>query len=125
MVVRREYQDLSISLKVDPDLMEQAIYGLMANAIEASPDGAELLISATQDEENVTIGIRDYGPGLPFRPEPGNLEPGPSTKRFGTGLGIPIAYKICQSHGWNLAFEVVDEGGTLVTITAPTERRIT
>ncbi len=119
MVARREYQDLTTSLRVDPDLMEQAIYGLMANAIEASPDGAELLVSAGEDEDSVTIGIRDYGPGLPFRPEPGNLEPGPSTKRFGTGLGIPIAFKICQSHGWNLAFEVVDEGGTLVKITAP------
>ena len=122
VVVRREYQDLSPSLRVDPDLMEQAVYGLMANAIEASPDGSELLVSATEDKETVTIGIRDYGPGLPFKPEPGNLEPGPSTKRFGTGLGIPIAFKICQSHGWNLAFEVVDEGGTLVRITAPKRR---
>ena len=119
MVVRREYRNLSSTLKVDPDLMEQAVYGLMANAIEASPDGAELLISAAEDEESVTIGIRDYGPGLPFRPEPGNLEPGPSTKRFGTGLGIPIAFKICQSHGWNLAFEVIENAGTLVKITAP------
>ena len=121
MVVRRDYQDLSTTLKVDPDLMEQAIYGLMANAIEASPDGAELLISAAEDENSITIGIRDYGPGLPFRPEPGNLEPGPSTKRFGTGLGIPIAYKICQSHGWNLVFEVIENAGTLVKITAPRE----
>lgn len=120
--VRREYRDLSTSLSVDPDLMEQALYGLLANAVEASPDGAELLITATGDENTVTIGIRDYGPGLPFRPEPGNLEPGPSTKRFGTGLGIPIAYKICQSHGWNLAFEVIGNAGTLVQITAPKDR---
>ena len=124
MVAKREYQDLSSSLRVDPDLMEQAVYGLMANAIEASPEGAELLISATEDEASITIGIRDYGPGLPFRPEPGNLEPGPSTKRFGTGLGIPIAYKICQSHGWNLAFEVMDNAGTLVKITAPKNRSV-
>ena len=122
MIVKREYQGLSISLKVDPDLMEQAVYGLMANAIDASPDGAELLITASEGKETVTIGIRDYGSGLPFRPEPGNLEPGPSTKRFGTGLGIPIAFKICQSHGWNLTFEVVDNSGTLVKITAPKNR---
>ena len=122
MIVKQEYQGLSTSLKVDPDLMEQAVYGLMANAIDASPDGAELLISADEGEETVTIGIRDYGPGLPFRPEPGNLEPGPSTKRFGTGLGIPIAFKICQSHGWNLTFEVIENSGTLVKITAPKNR---
>ena len=122
MIVKREYQGLPISLKVDPDLMEQAVYGLMANAIDASPDGTELLITASEGKETVTIGIRDYGSGLPFRPEPGYLEPGPSTKRFGTGLGIPIAFKICQSHGWNLTFEVVDNSGTLVKITAPKNR---
>ena len=109
---------MPVTLRVDTDLMEQAIYGLLANAVDASPDRAELLITVTEDERTVTIGIRDYGPGLPFKPEPGNLEPGPSTKRFGTGLGIPIAYKICQSHGWNLGFEVQD-AGTLVRITAP------
>ena len=118
MTVRREYRDRPVTLRVDPDLMEQAMYGLLANAVDASPDRAELLITVTEDERAVTIGIRDYGPGLPFKPEPGNLEPGPSTKRFGTGLGIPIAYKICQSHGWNLGFEVQDNG-TLVRITAP------
>ncbi len=119
MAIKRGNRDLSVRLMADPDLMEQAVYGLLANAIEASPDGSDLLISMNEREETIVIGIRDYGPGLPFRPEPGNLEPGPSTKRFGTGLGIPIAFKICQSHGWSLAFEVVENAGTLVTITAP------
>lgn len=118
IIVKREYGESPVTLKVDPDLMEQAIYGLMVNAVDASPDGAELLITVSEQEQDVIIGIRDYGPGLPFRPEPGNLEPGPSTKRFGTGLGIPIAFKICQSHGWDLGFEVQDKG-TLVRITAP------
>ena len=52
-------------------------------------------------------------------PEPGDLEPGPSTKRFGTGLGIPVAYKICRSHGWDLGFAGAPGGGTEVTISAP------
>ena len=119
IAVKREYGAASISLKVDPDLMEQAIYGLMANAVDASPNGAELLVTVTEEWQSVIITIRDYGPGLPFRPQPGNLEPGPSTKRFGTGLGIPIAFKICQSHGWSLDFEVQEDVGTLVRITAP------
>ena len=119
MLVKREIQDPTIALRVDPDLMEQAVYGLMANAVDASPDGAELLITVTEQAQSVTIGIRDYGPGLPFQPEPGNLEPGPSTKRFGTGLGIPVAFKICQSHGWQLNFSAEQGAGTLASITAP------
>ena len=119
ITVKRENWDSSAELEVDPDLMEQAIYGLLANAVDASPDKSDLLASIDNREEAVIISIRDYGPGLPFEPKPGNLEPGPSTKRFGTGLGIPIAYKICQGHGWSLSFETTGGVGTLVKITAP------
>ncbi|MFB3090904.1 MAG: ATP-binding protein, partial [Gammaproteobacteria bacterium] len=42
-----------------------------------------------------------------------------STKSFGTGLGIPIAFKICQKHGWNLSFDSSEQEGTKVMITAP------
>ena len=56
---------------------------------------------------------------IPFDPKPNNLAPGPTTKRFGTGLGIPIAYKICQQHGWKLEFEINKGEGTTAIITAP------
>jgi len=47
------------------------------------------------------------------------LTPGPSTKRFGTGLGIPIAFKICSTHGFKLEFLIEEGEGTDVEITAP------
>ena len=51
-------------------------------------------------------------------PKAGDLEPGPSTKKFGTGLGIPIAFKICQSHGWELKYHEL-ERGTRAVISCP------
>jgi len=117
--IERNGWDLSENVIVDPDLMEQAVYGLLANAVDASPEQSRLSIAIDNDDEKITISIQDYGPGLPFEPEPGDLEPGPSTKRFGTGLGIPIAFKICQSHGWELSFDVIKGAGTLVRIIAP------
>ncbi|MCI0400668.1 MAG: HAMP domain-containing histidine kinase [Gammaproteobacteria bacterium] len=104
---------------VDVDLMEQALYGLLANAVDASPEGGALVISMENTQEKLTVHIRDCGPGMRFDPKPGNLAPGPSTKRFGTGLGIPIAFKICQAHGWTLDFNSNDSGGTEVVIAAP------
>ncbi|MBM2830923.1 MAG: histidine kinase, partial [Gammaproteobacteria bacterium] len=50
---------------------------------------------------------------------PNNLAPGPSTKSFGTGLGIPIAFKICQQHGWILKFDSTKGMGTTAIIVAP------
>ncbi len=117
--IERNGWELSEKVRVDPDLMEQALYGLLANAIDASEQRGTLSITIDNDEEQITICIEDNGPGLPFEPKPGNLEPGPSTKRFGTGLGIPIAFKICQSHGWELAFEAIEDAGTLVSIIVP------
>lgn len=108
----------SPEVTVDADLMEQALYGLLANALEASPRGATIVIGVQATPTHTLITIRDHAGGIPFLPEPSGLEPGPSTKRFGTGLGIPVAFKVCKAHGWQLAFEVV-ENGTLVTLSAP------
>ena len=82
--------------------MEQALYGLLANAVDASPQQGTIVIAFERKIEHFIIKIIDNGSGLPFEPQPSNLEPGPSSKRFGTGLGIPIAFKICQTHAWDL-----------------------
>jgi nitrogen fixation/metabolism regulation signal transduction histidine kinase len=119
----KEGWEQSQSLSVDPDLMEQALYSLLANAVDASPKSSSIKVSLARINNNIEFRILDSGPGLPFEPKPGNLEPGPSTKKFGTGLGIPIAFKICQKHGWGLSFNVLDgqeEGkGTEAIVTAP------
>lgn len=105
-------------IKADPDLIEQALYCLLANAIEASPEKGKVRLALKKQAGDIKFSISDSGSGLPFMPKAGDLEPGPSTKKFGTGLGIPIAFKICQSHGWDLEFHVL-ERGTLAVITCP------
>jgi len=108
-----------VRLNADPDLMEQALYALLANAMDASPDNGEITVGLRRKDGQLEISITDQGPGLPFDPKPNNLSPGPSSKRFGTGLGIPIAYKICQQHGWKLTFAAAGGKGTTATISAP------
>ncbi|MFQ5660820.1 MAG: ATP-binding protein [Gammaproteobacteria bacterium] len=118
---RKNWQH-DMELSVDPDLMEQALYGLLVNAIEASPESGLLLICFEREKENFLIRMIDNGPGLPFEPQAGNLEPGPSSKRFGTGLGIPVAFKICQTHGWELKFKRNEHTtGTEAIVSAPIE----
>lgn len=119
ITVTKEGWAISQSLSVDPDLMEQALYSLLANAVDASPKSSTIKVSLTNPEDYIEIHILDSGPGLPFEPKAGDLEPGPSTKKFGTGLGIPIAFKICQKHGWNLRFNVIDGQGTEAIVAAP------
>ena len=108
-------------VKADVDLLEQALYGLLNNAVDASPSAATIQLSLFTEKANSTVVllIDDQGAGMPFQPEPRALSPGPSTKRFGTGLGIPFAFKVCEAHEGTLAFTSSPAGGTRVQLTLP------
>jgi len=121
--VREPWDDQAL-LEADPDLLEQALYGLLNNAVEASKSGATITIGVDSTDGHVQLSIRDEAGGLPFEPEPSGLTPGPSTKHFGTGLGIPIAYKICQTHGYRLDFAIRKGVGTTAVVTAPAREEI-
>lgn len=118
--VRRKGWEFDANCLVDVHLMEQAIYGLLANAVEASPDGEWLQLTLRSSDTSLQLVIADRGAGMPFRPMPDDLNPGPTTKSYGSGLGIPFAFKICELHEGVLEFGARDGGGTEVIITLPT-----
>ena len=109
----------ALVVEVDRDLMEQALYGLLLNAVEASMPEATLTVGVAARGAQVELTIADRAGGIPFIPNPSDLTPGPTTKRFGTGLGIPVAFKVCKAHGWDLSFKVIENTGTLITLSAP------
>ncbi len=119
----REPWDPHALVVVDADLMEQAIYAVMTNALEASRPATPLTLAVHGNADTVTLSVTDCAGGIPFIPNPADLTPGPTTKRFGTGLGIPIAFKVCRAHGWTLEFALLDNAGTKVTFTAPRARQ--
>ncbi len=109
------------TLHVDVDLMEQVLHGLLLNAVEASPEGASVAVSTIREAADLVLFIDDEGAGMPFNPAPGELSPGPSTKRYGTGLGIPFAFKVCAAHGGTLSYGQAPGGGTRVRLSLPAE----
>jgi len=111
--------DKDARVDADPNLIEQAFYAVVSNAIDASSDNARIVISVLAVDNQVLFGIEDWGGGIPFVPEPTGLEPGPTTKRMGTGLGIPFAFKVCKAHGWAIDYDIVEGTGTKVIVTAP------
>jgi len=113
------------SVPVDPDLMEQALYGLLSNAVDISPQKGVVNVSVFQDGKVVKMTIEDQGTGMPFDPKPSELAPGRTTKRFGTGLGIPVAFKVCNTHGWKMSYEKNSPNGTRVVITIPPQGNAT
>ena len=117
--IEREGRERDATLRADPDLLEQAIHALLANAVEASPARASIRLGLVRMETAVELRIDDEGPGIAFEPDPRALSPGPSTKRGGYGLGIPVAWKICQAHGGAMEIRRREEGGTRAIVSLP------
>ena len=57
--------------------------------------------------------------GMAVVPDPQARAPLPTTKRRGTGLGIPFAYKIIHAHDGELNYDNAPGGGTRVRIRLP------
>ena len=117
--VVREGWEQDMPIRADPDLLEQAVHALLGNAVEASPAHGRVRLALSRAGDALELRIDDQGPGISFEPEPRGLAPGPSTKQGGYGLGIPVAWKICQAHGGAVTIRRRDEGGTRVTVSLP------
>lgn len=102
----------------DQHLLEQVIYNLLLNAIDASNKAGSLEVTLNLVQQVYIVQLLDRGCGMPFTPDPSAMS-APTTKRFGTGLGIPFAFKVCDALGGTLKFEARAEGGTVITISIP------
>lgn len=111
--------DPPVKLTTDEHLLEQMLYNLLLNAVDASPSHSHIAIEHGADDDRIHVRILDRGTGMPFTPHPSDLSPGPSTKRFGTGLGIPFAFKVCEALGVTMSFAQRPGGGTRVSIELP------
>lgn len=107
------------TLLTDEHLLEQALYNLLLNAIDASPKGKTIEFEVHFTPNNLSIIIADKGAGMPFIPDPHAISSGPTTKRFGTGLGIPFAFKVCEVLAGDLQFKKNAGGGTQVVLSLP------
>jgi signal transduction histidine kinase len=121
VTIDREGWSADTVVRVDAHLVEQAVHGLLVNALDASPAGARLGLSLSRNWATLRLEIRDGGAGIGFVPRPAGLTPGPTTKRMGTGLGIPFATKVCELHGGRIEFLRPAGGGTVVVVELPSE----
>ena len=121
--IERLHFDQDTPCPLHADLLEQALYGLLNNAVEASPAGASIEVSMDRRADTLELRIDDHGAGIGFEPRPADLSPLPSTKRYGTGLGLPFAFKVIQAHGGSLDIAAREGGGTRVRIRLPRAAR--
>jgi two-component system sensor histidine kinase HydH len=106
-------------LIIDPDRITQVLLNLLINAIQAMPEGGELILTAELEENQLLLHITDTGEGIAPENLAGIFNPYFTTKRNGTGLGLAIVHKIVEDHGGTVRIRSKPEMGTTVTIALP------
>jgi PAS domain S-box-containing protein len=106
----------------DPVQLEHAVTNLLANAAQASSDGARIVVSSRADSDACEIWIDDDGHGIPDDLRARVFEPFFTTRSRGTGLGLPTASRIVTAHGGTLFLEGRESGGTRASLRLPRGR---
>lgn len=109
-------------VECDPEQIQQALLNLVLNAIHASPESGEIVLSARAQEECVAIEVRDEGPGISEAHRDRIFDPFFTTKEDGTGLGLSVVHQIVQQHGGKIDVEMLSPRGTAFEMLLPSRR---
>lgn len=109
-----------IPARFDAKLLGRAVRNLLENALRASAGGGTVTVRVERQDGLARIAVLDEGPGVrPAENLPRIFDPYFSTHDTGTGLGLPIARRVAEEHGGNIAARNRAERGLEVVITLP------
>ena len=114
--VRLNWDEVSAGavLRADADMLRQALFNLLQNAIEFSPAGTtvEILLHSDQDGR-WRLEVADRGPGVAPEAVGSLFTPYFTTRPDGTGLGLGIVQQIARAHGWRVGYSPRPGGGAV------------
>jgi signal transduction histidine kinase len=117
--------DRALAAQGDVTLLEQAVNNVVHNAVRHNDDGGHVAVTLTRTDGRFVLRIEDDGPGVPaadldrlgtrrFRSEAARTrDPG------GRGLGLHIARRVAERHGFALSFRPRAPHGLEATIDGP------
>ena len=110
----------ALLVKADRDLLQQACLNLIVNAMDAVRSQQQvprqIRLAAEPHAGRLAIRVRDTGLGVGKEEAKNLFKLFYSSKRGGTGLGLPIAQRIVESHGGSIIWKNLPEGGAEFTI---------
>jgi len=107
------------TVSADRDMLRRAVLNLVLNALDAMPDGGEVVITSYTGRGSFELEIADSGPGLSDEARNRAFEPFFTTKDGGIGLGLAIVFRTAEVHGGDVLAQNCPDGGAAFTIRIP------
>ncbi|GAB4366585.1 MAG: hypothetical protein Kow00128_10220 [Deltaproteobacteria bacterium] len=111
--------DREIRVEVDPPGIERVVFNLLTNAVEAMPEGGDLIVSIQDGDGQARVSVEDTGTGI-READRGNLfRPFFTTREGGVGMGLALCRRIVEENGGTIAVDSVPGKGSRFTVRFP------
>jgi signal transduction histidine kinase len=107
------------AVTADADMLYQAFLNIFINALQAMPDGGQIILQVQAKTGVLEVIIADQGSGVPQEILGKVWDPFFTTKDKGTGLGLGIVKNIVDAHGGDIFIENTSNGGARFIIHLP------
>jgi PAS domain S-box-containing protein len=121
ITLARELPAEPLMVRVDSDLVKQALLNVVINGVQAMAQGGVLKVAAHGGEEAVIAEVTDQGPGIPPEAQEKIFELYYTTKgdQGGSGIGLAQTYQIMQWHYGSVEFDSIMGAGTTFRLRLP------
>ncbi len=121
-----EVSSTPAAVAVDPDRIGQVLTNLLGNALQYTPAGGSVRVSARRDSREVAIVVSDTGIGIPAEHLPHvfdrffRVDPSRARAGGGSGIGLTIARHLVEAHGGSIEAASRGSGrGSMFTVILP------
>ena len=113
--------DDPLPVRVDSDLVKQAVLNLLLNGVQSMAAGGTLTLRARRDDEMIVAEVCDQGCGIPPEAQEKIFELYYTTKgdKGGSGIGLAQTYQIMQWHYGSVEFDSIVGAGTTFRLRLP------
>lgn len=129
VTIHTDFEPTPAPCWADHRQLRQVFLNLFKNALEAMPGGGRLTVKVrrlasptSSDQSELCIEVSDTGIGIEAMDLEMIFRPFYSTKKQGTGLGLPFCRRVIEEHGGEISVHSRRGEGTTVTIRLPVTR---
>jgi len=111
--------DPGLTIRVDPNQMQQVLMNLVLNAIHAMPRGGELTFRAHLHDHRIVIDVSDTGEGMAPDTIERVMRPFVSSRHDGTGIGLSVSHQLVERNQGRMEIRSTPRQGTTVSLSFP------
>ncbi|HET7219234.1 MAG TPA: PAS domain S-box protein, partial [Vicinamibacterales bacterium] len=109
----------SPTITADAEMLKIVFQNLLVNGAHAMGGRGRIRVDVSTENTSCLVAFRDEGPGIPADVREKIFTPFFTTKKRGSGLGLPTAKRLIEAQNGHITVDCPPDGGTTVTVKLP------